>query len=288
MRKLFSTALALVACSVLSPVPEAHAQSRSERQMMADIRMLQEQSQQLAITLASLGDTLKALNARLDKSDESARKASADTRLVVENMAGDLRIIRERTDETNVRINTLNQEIDALRQSMAQIQTAPTTGVPATPGTTPDPSQPAGTPTTTPPSTVGLSPTRMYEQAFADYASGQWSIAITGFEQFLKTFPKSELADEAQVGIGNTQYAAGRYPEAIAAYNLVIQNYPTSNSVPEAYYKRGASQERLKDLEAARASWEFVIKNFPDSDPARLAKQNLDRVNTASRKPGAP
>jgi tol-pal system protein YbgF len=277
MQKLFTTALAIL----LLPAA-AFAQSRAERQMMADIRMLQEQTQQLGITLATLNDTLKALNTRLDKQDEMARKAFADQRLVIETMGADLRVIRERTDETNVRINTLNQEIDALRDSMTQMQasaaaspapvdpTAPTAALP-----------PAGPPTA--PATVGLSPTRMYEQAFADYAAGQWSLAISGFEQFLKTFPKSDFADEAQLHIGETHYAAGKYPDAIAAYNQVIQNYPKSNSTPQAYYKRGAAQERLKDVDAARASWEFVIKTWPESEAARLAKQNLDRVSTARR-----
>ncbi len=270
----------LLAILVL-PVPTL-AQSRVERQMMADIRMLQEQTQQLGITLATLNDTLKALNARLDKQDEAARKAFADQRLVIENMGADLRVIRERTDETNVRINTLNQEIDALRDSMTQMQaSAASPPMPVDPAS-PDAAAAAGAPGIAP-STVGLSPTRMYEQAFADYAAGQWSLAISGFEQFLKTFPKSELVDEAQVHIGETHYASGKYQDAIAAYNQVIQNYPKSNSAPQAYYKRGAAQERLKDVEAARASWEFVIKTWPESEAARLAKQNLDRVSTARR-----
>jgi tol-pal system protein YbgF len=277
MQKLFTTALAIL----LLPAA-AFAQSRAERQMMADIRMLQEQTQQLGITLATLNDTLKALNTRLDKQDEAARKAFADQRLVIETMGADLRVIRERTDETNVRINTLNQEIDALRDSMTQMQASvaasPVPVDPAAPNTA---LPPAGPPTA--PSTAGLSPTRMYEQAFADYAAGQWSLAISGFEQFLKTFPKSDFADEAQLHIGETHYAAGKYPDAIAAYNQVIQNYPKSNSTPQAYYKRGAAQERLKDVDAARASWEFVIKTWPESEAARLAKQNLDRVSTARR-----
>jgi tol-pal system protein YbgF len=265
---------------LLLPLP-ALAQSRVERQLMADIRMLQEQTQQLGITLATLNDALKALNSRLDKQDESARKAFADQRLVIETMGADLRVIRERTDETNVRINTLNQEIDALRDSMTQMQASGAVSPSPADPTSPDASLPAsGTGTV---STVGLSPTRMYEQAFADYAAGQWSLAISGFEQFIKTFPKSELVDEAQVHIGETHYAAGKYQDAIAAYNQVIQNYPKSNSAPQAYYKRGAAQERLKDVDAARASWEFVIKTWPESEAARLAKQNLDRVSTARR-----
>lgn len=276
MQKL-TTLLALL----LLPVP-ALAQSRAERQMMADIRMLQEQTQQLGVTLATLNDALKTLNARLDKQDEAARKAFADQRLVIETMGADLRVIRERTDETNVRINTLNQEIDALRDSMTQMQASGAASPLPVDPTAPDASLPAGAAGTAS-STVGLSPTRMYEQAFADYAAGQWSLAISGFEQFLKTFPKSELVDEAQVHIGETHYAAGKYQDAIAAYNQVIQNYPKSNSAPQAYYKRGAAQERLKDVDAARASWEFVIKTWPESEAARLAKQNLDRVSTARR-----
>jgi len=268
----------LLLAALLVPAAPAFAQSRADRQMMADIRMLQEQAQQLAITLATLNDALKALNTRLDKSDEATRKGLADQRLVVENMGADLRVIRERTDETNVRINTLSQEMEALRSSLASMATTmQTTPVAIDPSIPVDPNAPAPT-VTSPPSTIGLSPTRMYETAMADYASGQWSLAVTGFDQFLKAFPKSEMADDAQFFIGETHYASGKYPEAIAALNLVIQNYPTGNRVAEAYYRRGSAQERMKDLDAARASWELVIKNYPDTDAARLAKQNLDRI----------
>ena len=131
---------------------------------------------------------------------------------------------------------------------------------------------------TPPPSTAGLSPTRMFDTARADYAAGQWSLAITGFDAFLKTFPRSEMADDAQFLIGETYYAQNKWMDAIAAYNAVIQNYPMGNAVPEAYYKRGLAQERLGQLDDARESWNTVIQMAPDSDAGRLAKQNLDRV----------
>ena len=129
-----------------------------------------------------------------------------------------------------------------------------------------------------PPSTAGLSPTRMFETAKADYAAGQWTLAITGFEQFLRAFPKSENSDDAQFYIAETHFAQSKFPEAIGAYNLVIQNYPGANAVPDAYYKRGLAQERLGQTDAARNSWETVTKSYPDSDAGRLAKQNLDRL----------
>ena len=120
----------------------------------------------------------------------------------------------------------------------------------------------------------------MYETARADYFAGQWASAINGFEAFLRTFPRSEQADDAQLNIGESYYAQRQWPEAIAAYNLVIQNYPGTNAVPTAYYKRGLAQNEAGQVDAARASWETVAKSFPDSDEGRLAKQGLTRLGT--------
>jgi tol-pal system protein YbgF len=280
----------IVAVALAWTVTPAAAQSRAERQIMADIRMLQEQSQQLAITLAALQDSMKSLNSRIDQSDEATRKGLADQRLVVENMGADLRVIRDRTSETNVRINTLSQELDAVRSQLlslaATIQTAQMQTTPVDPNVPVDPNAPPPPPIQPPSSTVGLSPTRMYEAAMAEYAAGQWTLAITGFDQFLKAFPTSENADDAQYYIGETYYISGKYPEAVAALNQLIQNYPKGDKVADAYHRRGSAQERMKDLDAARESWEFVIKNYPDSNAAQLAKQNLDRIGS-TKKPGA-
>ncbi|MGE0591194.1 MAG: tol-pal system protein YbgF [Vicinamibacterales bacterium] len=258
----------------------AHAQNREHLQMMAEIRMMQEQAQQLATTLAGLGATLqealKAINARLDEAEALTRRSFADQKLALDGVGTDLRVVRERVDETTVRVSTLGQEIEALRTSIPVMPPAPFPVDPADPNAPPtdalEPAQPIV------PSTAGLSPTRMFETAWADYTAGQWSLAITGFEAFLKTFPRSEMADEAQFYVGETHFAQNRFAEAVAAYNQVIQGYPGSNSLPLAYYKRGLAQERLGEPDAARASWEQVIATYPDSDAGRLARQNLDRL----------
>lgn len=281
MKKILGT-LALAA--MCAPAAPAFAQSRAERQLMADIRILQEQAQQLANAVAALNESLKAINARFDQQAEATRKSFADQKLLIDNMAGDVRVIRERTDETNVRIATLGQEIDALRLSIPIMPIPAPTPDPADPNA-PEGVQPTAPAPVLPSPAAGLSPTRMYEQAWADYTAGQWTLAIQGFEAFLKTFPRAELADEAQFYIGDTHFAQGVYADAITAYNQVIQNYPGTNSAPDAYYKRGLAQERLGQTDAARASWEHVMKEFPNSDAGRLAKQNLDRLG--NRKPGA-
>jgi tol-pal system protein YbgF len=283
--------LALTA-ALLYFVSPAAAQNREHQQMAAELRMLQEQTQQLAITLAAvnqaLAESVKLLNARMDEDTNTIRKGFADQKLLIDNMASDVSRIRERSNDTNVRIGSLQEELEALRTTVQALQqTAVAPPAPAV-----DPLAPAGTGTSTPPapalpppvappSTAGLSPTRLYETAQADYFAGQWSSAISGFEAFLRAFPRSEQADDAQLYIGETYFAQNQWPEAIAAYNQLIQSYPGTNSVPVAYYKRGLAQERLGQIDAARASWEAAAKSFPDSDAGRLAKQNLDRLSRA-------
>jgi len=257
-------------------VTPAAAQNREHQQLSADMRMLQEQTQQLAITLAALtaalNGALQDLNARLDEANDSTVKGFADQRLIVDAVGTDLRVIRERVDETNVRVSTLGQEIDALRTTIPLLSQSQIDG--ADGAAAPGPTGAAAAP-----SAAGLSPTRTYETAFADYAGGQWSLAITGFEVFLRTFPTSEQADDAQFYVGETYFNQNLLSEAIVAYNRVIENYRDVNSTPLAYYKRGLAQERLGEFDDARESWTRVVTDYPESDAGRLASQNLDRLS---------
>jgi TolA-binding protein len=281
MKRLMT--LSIVALVAAAP---ASAQSREQRLMMADIRMLQEQTQELSVAIATmtqtlqalLQDSIKAVNARLDTQTDATRKGFADQKVIIDDMGKDLRAIRERVDDTNVRVSNVREEIEALRSSISAAP--PPSTISAAPTDPNAPPVPVPAPTTgTPSSTLGLSPTRMFDTARADYAAGQWSLAVTGFDAFLKTFPRSEMADDAQFLIGETYYAQNRWMDAISAYTAVIQNYPMGDKVSEAYYKRGLAQERVGDVDAARESWNSVLQRTQEGDPVRaLAKQNLDRV----------
>ena len=298
MTKLYAAGLA---CLIVAAASPAAAQSREQRQMMATLQMLQEQAQQLAISVAALQQALEAttttLNARLDEATNDTRKGFADQRLLIDNLASDVRVVRSSTDDTNVRIASLREELEAVRATVLAMQAPPPVAVPFDPAADPNAAAPAPAPggsappaaapvapVTPPPSSIaGLSPTRMFETARADYFGAQWSVAIAGFDQFIKAFPRSELADDAQFLIGESQFNQSLWNEAIAAYNQVIQTYPMTNSVPDALYKRGLALERLGQADAARASWETVVASYANTDAGRLAKQNLDRL--AARRP---
>jgi tol-pal system protein YbgF len=244
--------------------------------MMAEIRILQEQTQQLQLMISTLADSVRQVTSKIDEQSGLTRKAFADQKVLVDNVAEGVRVLREKVDETNVRISSLTQEMEGLRIS---IPTQPPPGAPPAAEGTTAPGQPPPTAPSAPPTpTAGASPQEIYRQAYADYTAGQWDLAITGFQAYIKSFPKLQDADDAQYYIGESHFAAGRFKEAAAAYNDVITTYPGTNAVPQAMYKLGLAYERLGQSERARQTLEAVMKNYPDDTMANLAKQALDRL----------
>jgi tol-pal system protein YbgF len=271
--------IAVVAC-LLAGASGAAAADKEHQQLMAEIRMLQEQQMQLQQILGSLADTLKSVTVKLDEQTAANRKALADQRLLIEGVGETARILREKADDTNVRLASMTQELEAMRQTIAS-QPAPAISVPVPDNTDNPGAAPPDTalpPAGIPPPAAGISPQRMYDNAFGDYAAGHYDIAVLGFETFVKTFPRHNLADEAQTNIGHSLFGAGKYQEAVAALQKVVSDYPDSNSVPAAYYKLGLTYQALEQDDLARKAFEIVMKNHERAPEASLAKQALDRM----------
>jgi tol-pal system protein YbgF len=276
-----------LALAVLAAAVPAVAQNREHQQMSAELRMLQEQTQQLALTLAQIGDALKALNARLDASDKEAQQRFADQKLLIQKLSDDVSAVRERSQDTDTRLRKVADEVEALRSTITSLPSLISGAAPPPPETGAiDPTAPASPlPPASQASTIGLSPSRMLDTAKSDYFSGSYASAVSGFDSLLRTFPTSEAAAEAQFMLGETYSQQKRYAEAVNAYTAAIQKFPRSMWVPEAYYKRGKAQESLGTPEAARASYEMLLKTYPDTPSAGLAKQALDRLGRQAAAP---
>lgn len=280
-QKLFVVVIGLL----LVGAAPASAANKEHQQLMADIRMLQEQTQLLQNVLGQFNEALKAVNGRLDQQTETNRKMAADQKLALDNLTNDARVIREKLDDNNVRVGSLTQEVDALRQSMQQLATRPTVSdsldpstaggagaMPPVGGGSPSSAGAGSTPTMT------ASPRQVWDAAMSDYTSGQYDLAVFGFEAYIRNFPKSDSADDAQVLICAAFLADKKYQKAVDACDAAIRTYPSGNAIPDAYFRKGLALADMKDLNGARAAWETVVRNFPDSDAGRLAKQRLDQT----------
>jgi tol-pal system protein YbgF len=281
MRRM-SAAAVLVGAVLLAP-QAASAASKEQQLLMAELRIMQQNQQQLAQSLLALAETLKTVSGRLDDQAATSRKALADQRLLIEGMTDTVRTLREKSDDTNVRLSSITQELESIRQTISSL---PPPSVAAVPAGEPAADPSAAAPTTATPSVApttsapppNVSPQRTYDSAFSDYTAGQYDLAIDGFRTFLKYFPRHMNADDAQVNIGNALYAAGKFKEAAVEYQRVITDYPKTDSVPTAYYKLGLTYNQLKQPDLARKAFEAVTQGYQGTPEATLAKQALDRL----------
>jgi tol-pal system protein YbgF len=288
--RLFTVGLAVGLVAGLTS-PRVLAADKETRQMMADIRMLQEQTQQLQNLIGALSKSmsdaletsLKAVNTRIDaKLDEQAgntRKGFADQKLSIDAITRDVGVLREKVDESNVRVGSLTQEVDALRKLVTQINAS------ARPAYDPvlGPPDGAAPEQTAAPVTVGVSPKEAWAQAFSDFTGGNYGLAIQGFEAFIKTFPTNPQAAEAQLNVCSSYLNLNNNAQAIQTCDLVIRNYPTSNKVPGAYYRKGQALKNLKRTDEARNAFQLIVTTYPTSDEANLARTQLMSTEFAKK-----
>ena len=181
--------IALAAALAAAAAVPASAQNREQRQMMADLRILQVQAQEMQNMVGALNqalsDALKAINARLNEQAGATRRSFAEQKSVIDTVSSDLRIVREKLDDNNVRVGSLTQEVDSLRKLITAMPRAGDWPVDPGRGRS-DPLRrerlPAGP--------AGASPQRAYDAAMSDYWGSDFDLAISGFKAYLASFPR--------------------------------------------------------------------------------------------------
>jgi len=112
---------------------------------------------------------------------------------------------------------------------------------------------------------------RLYKQKSYEAARGR-------FMEYVKKYPKSRLADNAQYWVGQTYYAQKKYEEAILAYNHLIKRYPKSSKVPSALLKQGLAFRALGDKRTAKIVLGKLVKKYPRTSQAKLARKVLKKL----------
>ena len=123
----------------------------------------------------------------------------------------------------------------------------------------------------------------VYNQAFDALKAGSYSVAITGFKDFLTNYPGSPLAENAQYWIGEAYYVTRDFDSASTAFKTVLDKWPDSRKASDAMLKLGYTQYELKRYGDARKTLTEVTQKFPNSDAAKLANDRLARIPANSR-----
>ena len=118
----------------------------------------------------------------------------------------------------------------------------------------------------------------LYDKAFRLFRGGKFEAARAEFSSYLKRYPKTDLADNAQFWLGECYYSEKKYRQAIAAYEKTIKDYPKSDKVSSALLKQGMAFVELGDKTAGKILLKKVVKGYPQSNQAKIARNKLTRI----------
>lgn len=253
-------------------------------QLQRDLALLQEQirtlqtrfdtelakSQQLLNQNLEASGRLATSIAVLEKSITNQEKvlaapvATVNSR--VDTMASQFQSLRDAVDEMNSRLSKLQQQIVDIKNIVSTVPPPQ-----AAPGPTPQASAPA------PP----VQSATLWTNALRDFQAGNYNLAGPQFSDYLKYFPTSEQASEAQFYLGEIFYNQKDYKEAVDAYDLVLERYAEGKKTPDAQYKKGLSLLRMNKRDMAAKEFREVIRRFPRTPAAAQAADALKGLGLA-------
>ena len=118
-----------------------------------------------------------------------------------------------------------------------------------------------------------------YQAAFELLKEQRYEPAAMAFQQFLVSFPKSQLIDNAQYWLAESYYVTDQFDNALRQFQVIIRQYPRSLKMPDALLKIGYSNYELQRWAAARGALGRVQADYPDTTAARLAVQRMNRMD---------
>ncbi|MBW4050961.1 MAG: tol-pal system protein YbgF [Proteobacteria bacterium] len=117
----------------------------------------------------------------------------------------------------------------------------------------------------------------VYAQAFNALKAGSYSVAITGFQGFLKQYPTSPLAPNAQYWLGQAHYVNQDFAAAESDFQAVLDKWPNSSKAPAAMFDLGNTQLAQGKMATGRSTLKQVVSQFPGTDAATRAQALLKK-----------
>jgi tol-pal system protein YbgF len=265
MRLLLIPSLAVAVA--LAAVPASAANKDIER-LYVQVAALQSQIADLQRSADESQREIRRLTDLLAEQNAFFRKTTQDRRLQDEAMQTALREMTERLGELDARLQS------QAAATLAAAQQAAAAAAPVAPATDGDPA--AAAPPVPPAPVAPPPPAReLYSQAYADYARGNYDLALQGYREYLRYYPDTDLSDNAQYWIGESLYAKRLYPDAVDAWDVLLREYPASDKLPDGRFKRAMALERLGRRREALEEFRQVAQRYPNSEAGRKAKERL-------------
>ncbi|WP_026136954.1 tol-pal system protein YbgF [Pseudomonas sp. CBZ-4] len=117
-----------------------------------------------------------------------------------------------------------------------------------------------------------------YDAAFDLIKAKDFDKASQAFSAFLRKYPNSQYAGNAQYWLGEVNLAKGDLQGAGQAFAKVSQLYPKHAKVPDSLYKLADVERRLGHTDKVKGILQQVVAQYPGTSAAQLAQRDLQRL----------
>ena len=117
-----------------------------------------------------------------------------------------------------------------------------------------------------------------YDAAFDLIKAKDFDKASQAFAAFLRKYPNSQYAGNAQYWLGEVNLAKGDLQGAGQAFAKVSQLYPKHAKVPDSLYKLADVERRLGHPDKVKGILQQVVSQFPGTSAAQLAQRDLQKM----------
>ncbi len=128
------------------------------------------------------------------------------------------------------------------------------------------------------PATVSLEEQNEYDQAFELLKQSRYQDFILAAQQFVTTWPTSQLADDAWYWLAEAHYVNREFEHALNGFRTVVASYPDSQRVPEALLKTGYIQYDIGAYDEAAEIFRDILVRFPGHNVTISAQTRLRRI----------
>ncbi|HZT37211.1 MAG TPA: tetratricopeptide repeat protein [Bryobacteraceae bacterium] len=256
---------------------QVKAMQQSIQQNQTELKL----SIQQAIDLANRANTsIAVLQSNIEnilgKQASAVGQTAAGVGAKVDQLTEEFRSVREAITDMNARLSKLDAKVTDLANAARTIQNPP----PA-PGSTGGPSGASGGP---PP---GASAEATYQAAYRDMTGGNLDLALQEFSDYLKWFPQTDYAPNAQFYIGDIYYRKADLNNAIAAFDAVLERYSENPKSLDARYMKGLALVQAGKPTAAAKEFRQIVEKYPGTEQAAKAKAQLRSLGYSASTPSS-
>jgi tol-pal system protein YbgF len=282
MKKLVFLALlcAVLATPSFAGTKEQLIQLQTQMQDLQDQmhRMQQSFDERMGVMRSLIEQTTDAVNktnASVATLDKSLHAQTGESGTKVDQVSSQVQALQDSVDELKARMAKLSKQLEDMQSAQQNLGAPAGGGAPAGQG--------GMTQGQAPPPEV------LYNNALRDYNAGKLDLAGGEFQDYLKFYPTTDLAGNAQFYLADIQYRSGNFQQAVAEFDKVLEQYPGGNKTATAQLRKGESLLQMGQRDAAIKEFRSVLARYPKSPEASIAQDRLRKlgVSTTAAKPSA-